>query len=101
MSEYNALSLSGAVEQIDLGITSSTPPEYTSFFDLHPENINFNLSAGFSKDTRDSIFFPKTGFYRRVSGDIAVPGSDLEYYKVSLRGSWYRKLAGRLVFNVR
>ncbi|MBP80564.1 MAG: outer membrane protein assembly factor BamA [Acidiferrobacteraceae bacterium] len=101
MSEYNALSLSGAVEQIDLGITSSTPPEYASFFDLHPENINFNLSAGFSKDTRDSIFFPKTGFYRRVSGDIAVPGSDLEYYKVSLRGSWYRKLAGRLVFNVR
>ncbi|MDP7518172.1 MAG: outer membrane protein assembly factor BamA [Arenicellales bacterium] len=101
MSEYNALSFSAAFEQIDLEENLNTPLEYISFIDLRPNNTNFNLTTGFSKDTRDSIFFPKTGFYRRISGEAAIPGSDLEYYKVSLRGSWYRRLAGRLVFNLR
>ena len=101
MSEYNALSFSAAFEQIGLEENLNTPPEYLSFIDLHPDSINFNLTTGFSKDTRDSIFFPKNGFYRRISGEVAIPGSDLEYYKVSLRGSWYRRLAGRLVFNLR
>ena len=101
MSEYNALSFSAAFEQIDLEENLNTPLEYRSFIDLHPDNTNFNLSTGFSKDTRDSIFFPKTGFYRRISAEAAIPGSDLEYYKVSLRGSWYRRLAGRLVLSLR
>ena len=101
MSEYNALSFSAAFEQIDLEENLNTPLEYRSFIDLHPDNTNFNLSTGFSKDTRDSIFFPKTGFYRRISGEAAIPGSDLEYYKVSLRGSWYRRLTGRLVLSLR
>ena len=101
MSEYNALSLSAAIEDISLASTSSTPPEYQSFIDRHPDNLNLNLSTGFSKDTRDSIFFPRRGFYRRISAEIGFPGSDLEYYKLSLRGSWYRQLVGRLILNLR
>ncbi|HCK75925.1 MAG TPA: outer membrane protein assembly factor BamA [Gammaproteobacteria bacterium] len=101
MSEYNSLSLSIAVEDILLESTFSTPPEYRSFIDRYPDNLNLNLSAGFSKDTRDSIFFPRRGFFRRISGEIGVPGSDLEYFKISVRGSWYRELVGRLILNVR
>ena len=101
MSEYNALSLSVAVEDIHLESTTSTPSEYKSFIDRYPDNLNFNLSTGFSKDTRDSIFFPRRGSFRRISAELGIPGSDLEYYKVSLRGSWYRQLAGRLILNAR
>ncbi len=101
MSEYNALSLSVAVEDILLGSTASTPPEYQSFIDRYPDNLNFNFSTGFSKDTRDSIFFARRGFFRRISAEMGIPGSDLEYYKVSARGSWYRQLVGRLILNVR
>ena len=101
MSEHNALSLSVAVEDIHVQSTTSTPPEYQSFIDRYPDNLNFNLSTGFSKDTRDSIFFPRRGSFRRISAELAIPGSDLEYYKVSLRGSWYRQLVGRLILNAR
>ena len=101
MSEHNALSLSVAVEDIHVQSTTSTPPEYRSFIDRYPDNLNFNLSTGFSKDTRDSIFFPRRGSFRRISAELAIPGSDLEYYKVSLRGSWYRQLVGRLILNAR
>ncbi|MFL2550046.1 MAG: outer membrane protein assembly factor BamA [Arenicellales bacterium] len=101
MSEHNALSLSVAVEDIHVQSTTSTPPEYQSFIDRYPDNLNLNLSTGFSKDTRDSIFFPRRGSFRRISAELAIPGSDLEYYKVSLRGSWYRQLVGRLILNAR
>jgi len=101
MSEYNALSLSAAIEDISLASTSSTPPEYQSFIDRYPDNLNFNLSTGFSKDTRDSIFFPRQGFFRRISAEVGFPGSDLEYYKLSVRGSWHRQLVGRLILNLR
>ena len=101
MSEFNALSLSGAIEDISLGATSSTPPEYQSFIDRYPDTLNFNITTGFSKDTRDSIFFPRRGSFRKISGEIGIPGSDLEYYKISVRGSWYRQLVGRLILNMR
>jgi len=101
MSEYNALSLSGAVEDISLATTSSTPPEYQSFIDRYPDTLNFNLSTGFSKDTRDRIFFPRRGFSRKITAEVGIPGSDLEYYKISIRGSWYQQLIGRFVLNLR
>jgi len=101
MSEYNALSFSVAVEDIHLQSTTSTPPEYRSFIDRYPDNLDLNFSTGFSKDTRDSIFFPRRGFFRRIAGEVSVPGSDLEYYKVTARGSWYQQLVGRLTLNIR
>jgi len=101
MSEYNALSFSVAVEDILLQSTTSTPPEYRSFIDRYPDNLNLNLSTGFSKDTRDSIFFPRRGFFRRIAAEVSVPGSDLEYYKLTARGSWYQQLIGRLTLNLR
>jgi len=101
MSEYNALSFSVAVEEINLQSTTSTPPEYRSFIDRYPDNLNLNLSSGFSKDTRDSIFFPRRGFFRRVAAEVGVPGSDLEYYKLTARASWYQQLVGRLTLNIR
>ncbi len=101
MSEYNSLSLSLAAEDIQLEGTSTTPPEYQSFIDRYPDSLNFNLSSAFSKDTRDSIFFPQKGFYRRASVEAAVPGSDMEYYKLSLKGSFYLNLVGKLILNLR
>jgi outer membrane protein insertion porin family len=101
ITEYNALNLTAAFEQIALSETDSTPAEYTSFIDRFPDNTNVNLTLGVSKDTRDSIFFPAEGYLRRISMEAAVPGSDLEYFKVSLRGSWHRELLESVVLGLR
>ena len=101
MSEYNALTLSAAIEDTQLNTITDTPAEYVSFINNHPDNLDFNITAAFSKDTRDSVFFPRSGFYRRILAEASLPGSDLEYYKLSLKGSWYRKIVGRLVLNIR
>ena len=101
MSEYNAWTLSGALEDVKLEGTTNTPPEYQSFIDRYPKNLDLNLSTSFSKDTRDSIFFPQKGSFRSVSAEMTVPGSDLEYYKLYARGSFFLNLVGELMLNVR
>lgn len=92
LSEFNALTLSLDVENVELEETEETPPEFSSFIDQNPDSDNFVLEAGVGRDTRDSIFFPTEGYLRRLSVEVALPGSDLEYYKVDLRGSWYKAL---------
>lgn len=92
LSEYNNLTIGLDVEDIELEETDETPPEFSSFIDQFPESTNFKLTAGVGRDTRDSIFFPTRGYLRRATVEVAVPGSDLEYYKVDLRASWYKAL---------
>jgi outer membrane protein insertion porin family len=92
LSEYNSLTLSLDAENIELEETDETPPEFSSFINQYPDSDNFKLVAGVGRDTRDSIFFPTEGYLRRVSLEVALPGSDLEYYKLDLRGSWYKAI---------
>ena len=102
MSEFNSLSLSFAAEQIELEETDDTPPEFSAFIAENPDSTNLKLNLGFGQDTRDSIIFPTEGSLRRISLEASVPGSDLEYYKIDLRGSWYKALSRskRYVFKV-
>ena len=99
ISEHNAFHLRAGFEQIELEATESTPSEYSSFIDRFPESDNFTLTAGVTRDTRDSIFFPAKGYLRRASAEFAFPGSDLEYYKLTLRGRWYRSVTDNLVIS--
>ena len=101
VSEYNSLNLSVGYEQLDLEGTTTTPTEFSSFITDHPNSQNLILSGGITKDTRDSIFFPQKGYLRRALFAFTGPGSDLEYYKVTLRGRWYRPLGNNLTMNIR
>lgn len=92
MSEFNSLNLTIDVEQIDLEETVDTPPEFSTFITANPSSNNLKLLASVGRDTRDSIFFPTEGYLRRASIETSIPGSDLEYYKVELRGAWYKSL---------
>jgi len=101
VTEFNSLDLSLGFEQLELEGTATTPTEYSLFITDHPSSENLILSGGVTKDTRDSIFFPQKGYLRRALFAFTGPGSDLEYYKVTLRGSWYRPLGDNLILNIR
>jgi len=45
--------------------------------------------------------FPQKGYIRRALFSFTSPGSDLEYYKLTLRGRWYRPLGDNLTLNIR
>jgi outer membrane protein insertion porin family len=42
----------------------------------------WRAQLGWARDTRNDFFAPTAGMYNRVGAEIALPGSDLEYYKV-------------------
>jgi outer membrane protein insertion porin family len=59
---------------------------------------DFFLIASYTRDSRDSAIFPTKGALQRVFGEIAVPGSDLQYYKIDVRGRQYIPLTSDFTF---
>lgn len=49
------------------------------------ENATYQLFSSWSYDSRNRRIFANKGSLTSLSGEIAVPGGDLEYYKVDLR----------------
>jgi len=50
------------------------------------EGDDFNtlrFSANWSHDSRNKAIFPTRGAYQRFSGDLALPGSDLQFYHLN------------------
>jgi outer membrane protein insertion porin family len=95
LSEYNRASWSLGFSNTDLTInTSSAPQSYSDWVTENGDNYNtVTTSASWSHDTRDRALFPERGVYSYVSAEVAVPGGDLQYYKLGYRQNWYRPLA--------
>ncbi|MDH3637115.1 MAG: outer membrane protein assembly factor BamA [Gammaproteobacteria bacterium] len=98
LSEFNSLNTGGSFERIDLTNTSETPPEIREFIDENPESDIFKFTGSLAHDTRDSFLYPTRGLLQRLSLELAVPGSDLEYYKASYNTAWYTPITTNLVF---
>ncbi len=47
------------------------------------EYNTLRFSANWSHDTRNKALFPTRGAYQRLSGDFAVPGSDIGFYHLN------------------
>jgi outer membrane protein insertion porin family len=81
-------------DSIDLGLrlehTNFTPGANASTevlaFDTAVDGQFFNVVAqvSFANDTRNSRFLPDRGSVTRVSAEMAVPGSEVTYYKGTL-----------------
>jgi outer membrane protein insertion porin family len=97
IAETNTINFGLAAENIELEATPETPPEFLPTIAFsQPDSDNFVLTSGLSKDSRDDFFFPTRGSAASATLELAVPGSDFEYYKVNLQGSTYFPLSGFL-----
>jgi outer membrane protein insertion porin family len=56
------------------------------------------LTASYVKDTRDSAVFATKGTLQSLFGEVAVPGSDLQYYRLTWRGRHFVPLTRRFTF---
>lgn len=60
----------------------------------------WRLRAGWARDTRNDFLLPSAGTYHAISAEIALPGSDLEYYQLSYNFEHYMRLFPWLIFKV-
>ncbi|AGA89566.1 outer membrane protein assembly complex, YaeT protein [Thioflavicoccus mobilis 8321] len=72
------------------------------FVDSNGDVFNdFILTASYTRDSRDQAIFPTKGASQALVAEVSVPGSDLQYYRLSYRDRRYVPLTSRFVLSVR
>ncbi|WP_373683700.1 outer membrane protein assembly factor BamA [Acinetobacter sp. YH12255] len=69
----------------ETGLYECPPGQTSDPFDTEftGEFLTYNLSLGWSYNTLNRPMFPTTGMSHRVNAEIALPGSDVEYQKLT------------------
>jgi outer membrane protein insertion porin family len=99
-SEFNSLGVGLNAERVDLETTDETPPGIREFIDENPSNDLLTLLGFGSHDTRDSVLFPTRGNIHRLNYEVTVPGSDLEFFKLSYRGVRYWPISKTFTYKI-
>ncbi|WP_432732464.1 outer membrane protein assembly factor BamA [Jeongeupia wiesaeckerbachi] len=83
VSETNRINFGLNYEHLEL-ITNDDSPSYVKDFVTENGNEynNYPVTVSWSRDTRDSGTYPTKGWYTRVTGEVSLPFSDLDYFKV-------------------
>jgi outer membrane protein insertion porin family len=98
VSEYTRLNFDLSYKDTELSInTDNNPPlayiDWVNKISANGSNkANFktyNSQASYSYDSRNRAIFPDSGVYSSVGAEFALPGGDLEYYKLTYRLRWY------------
>jgi len=62
---------------------------------------DFILSASYINDSRDTAVFPTSGALQSLLAEVSVPGSDLQYYRLTYRHAQYVPLTSRFTLAMR
>ena len=80
-------------EHLSLKTTASSPLEVHDYIFENGNSYNiFKLTGQWAHDTRNRALFPDRGVLQSVGAEVAVPGSDLTFYKMYYRHRWYYPL---------
>jgi len=60
----------------------------------------WRAQAGWVRDSRNDFLMPTRGSYHRINAEVALPGSDLEYYKLNYTYEKYMPLTSWLVMRM-
>lgn len=99
LSDFNRIRVKFAIENIDLKLGGLPPLEIIDFVQQEGDSyLDFKLTGSWSHDSRDSAIFPTIGTSQSFSTVATLPGSDLQFYKLSYRYRQYVPLYRRFVF---
>ncbi len=102
LSEVDRLSATAGYQHIEIK-TSNDPldvsEQVTEFLDENGSEYDiFPISSGWTHNTLDRAVFPTEGLVQTISGNITVPGSELNFYKLFSTTRWYTPITDELVF---
>lgn len=89
LTEDDRVSAVASIRQTDINTSTNSSDEVIEYLEDNGEEfLNFSLTGIYVHDTRNRRVFGTEGFFQRLSGQITLPGSDLEFYKFSYRNLW-------------
>jgi outer membrane protein insertion porin family len=99
VSEQISVDFGANLESVELEIFPNSPLAYIKFVDDFGAEYTYgSLSAGWARDTRDSLITTTSGTFLRASSEIA--GGDLQYYRLGYQHQWYRPLTRTVTFHL-
>ncbi len=101
INEYDAIRFSLEAEHLEISPTAFSPQVVTGFISNQGDKFDIlKLSGSWSHDTRNRAIFPTKGILQSLSGEVTVPGTDLEFYKLNYRQQFYAPLTDLLTLNL-
>jgi len=101
LTENDRINAFAQVDRTEITTGSNTPQEIFDFVENNDdEYLNFTFSSNFVHDTRDRRLFPSVGNRQRAGVEVTVPGSDLEFYKVTYSNSFYFPLSKTFILSL-
>ena len=100
LSENDSVTLMFGLDTNEiLAFPGSTPPPLVDYISAVGNRTFHALRTqlGWSRDTRNDYFIPVVGSTQNLSAEIALPGSTVEYYKLSYDFGKYWPLSQSLV----
>ncbi|MEK9605334.1 MAG: outer membrane protein assembly factor BamA, partial [Gammaproteobacteria bacterium] len=97
ISDESRVSTNFAIQNVNLK-TAASVPDYIGDFLVSEglsrtardaDFVEYKVGAAYSYDTLNKAFLPTAGTRHRLSFDLSIPGSDLEYYTASYLGETY------------
>lgn len=101
LSEVNSVQFGLALEQLELRLgdfATETLQEFEAKYGNDFTTVKGTL--GWVRDSRNRAIFPTSGGRQQISGEIALPGSDLEYYKIHYSHRRFWPLTRGLTFSI-
>ncbi len=86
ISEFNTVDLAIKPQRTKFEPGTDPSDEVLAFeAETGGEYVTYTLSAGWANDTRDSFLLPTKGSLTSLVADVATPGGDLSFYKLTFR----------------
>jgi len=99
VSEFNFVNVSFDYERQELDTDAFVASIVRDFIDREGSEFDtIRVTSGFAYDTRNSAIFPTRGVLHRLRAEVAVPGGDLQYYKLDYETRYFFPLGGAWTF---
>jgi outer membrane protein insertion porin family len=102
ISEVASLGMGFNYENLKIDLGSFTSVEIEDFVEQNGDAYNlFTLNLNAVMSTLNRGIFATKGYSHRLGLDIAVPGSELEYYRLNYAGQYFQPLFAGLTLRLR
>lgn len=90
IGETRRINFGGTVEYTQIKEGAFPAQEISEFIDKNGDDaLNYKLNLSWSSSTLNRGLFPTRGRSQHLGFEVAVPGSDLEFYKITYNGQIY------------
>lgn len=105
IAEEDRIGLALGFERTELDLPNDRRfivPRYEEFIEREGDSFTaFPVTISWTSDSRDNALLPTRGMEQSLSAEVAVPGGDLQFYKLRYRNTWFRPISDDLTFSLR